>query len=169
MVQDNEIKAQYVELGLYFSQDIVTIRIMEKSVLNIIKNTYDLTKDEDVLALYADLQAGKYQLVTREEMAFDDEIYERAMEIKQRRSQNIKTSSSDSSGKTGKNKKGSKKVVVLTKREWKMKRVVTGCLFFAAAACLCYFGYYCYEAYRTTRENERLASRKENVVEFLIK
>ena len=146
-----------------FKQYIVKIRIMDNSVLNEIKKKYDLTKDEDVLALFAALQAGQYRLVTREEMAFDDEIYERAMAIKEKQKTQKKADAVSVQGKKTK-KRTSKKVVVLTRNELKAKRAVTMFLFLAAAGCLLYFGWYCYEAYRTGQENERLASRKENTM-----
>nr|MBQ8251784.1 class B sortase [Lachnospiraceae bacterium] len=141
---------------------------MENSVLNEIKKKYDLTKDDDVLALFAALQAGQYRLVTREEMAFDDEIYERAMEIKERQKvqqREAEITRIEKSNKKGKlHKSGTKKVVVLTRSEWKAKRAVTMLLYAAAAGCLLYFAVYCYDAYRTGQENERLASRKENTM-----
>ena len=128
-----------------FKQYIVKIRIMDNSVLNEIKKKYDLTKDEDVLALFAALQAGQYRLVTREEMAFDDEIYERAMAIKEKQKKQKKADAVSAQGKKTE-KRTSKKVVVLTRNELKAKRAVTMFLFLAAAGCLLYFGWYCYEA-----------------------
>lgn len=133
---------------------------MDNSVINQIKQKYDLKKDSDILALYAALQSGQYQLVTPEERAFDDEVYELAMEVKRRqREQSVKKP--EMSGAKEK-KKSKHKVVVLTKKEQRIKRTISFVLYLAAAACLVYFGLYCYEAYRTQRENERLASRKEN-------
>ena len=141
---------------------------MGNSVIEEIKRTYDLNKDSDILSLYAALQAGQYRLITPEERAFDDEVYELAMEVKRRQSaqpaQNKKKA--ERSGKTKSEKdtknKTKRKVVVLTKQEMRVKRMVTTRLFMAAACCLLYFGFYCYEAYQTQKENERLASRKEN-------
>lgn len=150
-----------------FGQYIVKIRIMENSVIEEIKRTYDLNKDSDILMLYADLQAGKYRLVTPEERAFDDEVYELAMGVKQRQRAGAKVESSgklssSSKSQRQKSKKKGRKVVVLTRQEMRIKRAITSILFLAAAGCLVYFGLYCYESYQTQQENERLASRKEN-------
>lgn len=144
-----------------FKQYIVKIRIMDNSVIDEIKQKYDLKKDSDILALYAALQAGQYRLVTPEERAFDDEVYELAMAAKQRQKsgsgKNVTTTVSKKAPK-----KKAHKVQVLTRRELKIKRTVSAILFLMATGCLLYFGWYCYESYRTQKENERLASRKEN-------
>ena len=57
---------------------------MDNSVINELKQKYDLTKDSDVLALYAALQTGQYKLITPEERQFDDEVYELAMKVKEK-------------------------------------------------------------------------------------
>ncbi|MBQ8527795.1 MAG: class B sortase [Lachnospiraceae bacterium] len=139
---------------------------MDNFVINELKQKYDLTKDSDILALYAALQAGQYKLVTPEERAFDDEVYELAMAVKEGRRQTTGTAGVQSGnfGKTGAKAKRikSKKVVVLTRQEMRIKRLITTALLLFATGCLIYFGAYCYESYRTQQENERLASRKEN-------
>ena len=148
-----------------FKQYIVKIRIMDNSVIDEIKQKYDLKKDSDILALYAALQAGQYRLVTPEERAFDDEVYELAMEVKQRQKSGGGKADFRKTAAVTQQKKAKKKghkVQVLTRRELKIKRTISAILFFMAAGCLLYFGWYCYEAYKTREENERLASRKEN-------
>ena len=141
---------------------------MGNSVIEEIKQKYDLNKDSDILALYAALQAGRYRLVTPEERAFDDEVYELAMEVKRRQSVQgeRKNAGKKQAANPESNKKSMKKskhkVVILTRQEMRIKKMVTTLLFLAAAGCLIYFGLYCYEAYRTQQENERLASRKDN-------
>jgi len=145
---------------LNFEQYIVKIKIMDNSVINQIKQKYDLNKDSDILALYAALQSGQYQLLTPEERAFDDEVYELAMEVKRRQQGKERMPKATKEKKNTSKRKH--KVVVLTKQEQRIKRTVSAILYLAAAACLLYFGWYCYEAYRTQQENERLASRKEN-------
>lgn len=134
---------------------------MDNSVINEIKKKYDLKKDSDILALYAALQAGQYRLVTPEERAFDDEVYELAMGVKRRQQAQAKEEQGVKKERSGK-KRNKRKVVVMTRQELRIKRWLTAGLFLAAAACLVYFGLYCYDAYRTQQENERLASRKEN-------
>ena len=129
-----------------------------------IKETYDLTKDEDILALYAALQAGKYRLVSPEERRFDDEIYERAMEVKARRAGKDRNDrESMQRRQTGKKQndreKGQsvrrKKIVVLTRKELRMKRFVTMLLLLAAVGCLTYFGMYCYDSSLSRQSSER--------------
>ncbi len=146
-------------------QYIVKIRIMDNSVLNEIKKKYDLSKDDDILALYAALQAGKYQLVSPQERAFDDEVYELAMAVKERQKTTAgskRTAEEKKNARRTAQKKTKQKIVVLTRSELRIKRMFTAFLLLCAAGCLVYFGMYCYEAYRTQQENERLASRKEN-------
>lgn len=150
-----------------FKQYIVKIRIMGKSVIDEIKQKYDLNKESDILALYAALQSGQYRLVTPEERAFDDEVYELAMDVRRRQKEQRNSSESAEAYKHKKrsdslNKKTGRKVIVLTKQELRLKRLFTTVIFMVATGCLIYFGLYCYDAYRTQQENERLASRKEN-------
>ncbi len=150
-----------------FKQYIVKIRSMDNSVIDEIKQKYNLKKDSDILALYAALQTGQYRLVTPEERDFDDEVYELAMAVKQRQKEaggSIAKVTGKPSVKSPKQKakKSGRKVLVLTRRQMRIKRMISTVLFFMAAGCLLYFGWYCYDAYRTRQENERLASRKEN-------
>lgn len=151
-----------------FEQYIVKIRSMDNSVIDEIKRKYDLKKDSDILALYAALQAGQYRLVTPKERAFDDEVYELAMAVKQRQKSGDGNMLRKDSRKAvpGVSKRSTKKkehrVQVLTRRELKIKHTISTVLFLMAAGCLLYFGWYCYESYKTQKENERLASRKEN-------
>ena len=55
---------------------------MDNYVIKELKRKYDLTKDEDVLALYAKLQSGEYDLSGTEGRRFDDEVYELAMQAR---------------------------------------------------------------------------------------
>lgn len=144
---------------------------MDKSVIEKIKETYDLTKDEDILALYAALQAGKYRLVSPEERRFDDEIYERAMEVKARRAGKDRNNRERAQHRQADQKQDArekgqsvrrKKIVVLTRKELRMKRFVTMLLLLAAVGCLTYFGMYCYDSYLSRQTSERLSAKKEN-------
>ncbi len=136
---------------------------MDNSVINEIRQTYDLKKDSDILALYAALQTGKYRLVTPEERAFDDEIYELAMAAKERQQAGKKEGSTKKVAQKKKREKGSRhKIVVLTRQELFARRILTGVLLLFSLVCILYFGLYCYDAYQTEQENERLARRKEN-------
>lgn len=146
-----------------FEQYIVKIGNMDNSVINEIRQTYDLKKDSDILALYAALQTGKYRLVTPEERAFDDEIYELAMAAKERQQAGKKEGSIKKETQKKKREKGSRhKVVVLTRQELFARRILTGVLLLFSLVCILYFALYCYDAYQAEQENERLARRKEN-------
>ena len=94
---------------------------MDNYVIKELKRKYDLTKDEDVLALYAKLQSGEYDLSGTEGRRFDDEVYELAMQARERQRQNrsgSKKKITRSSGKQDK-KKSRRKVVVLTRASGK--------------------------------------------------
>ena len=80
---------------------------MDNYVRKELKRKYDLTKDEDVLALYAKLQSGEYDLSGTEGRRFDDEVYELAMQARERQRQNrsgSKKKITRSSGKQDKKK-----------------------------------------------------------------
>ena len=132
-------------------------RIMQK---------YDLSKDEDVLALFSALQSGEIEFASAAGREFDDRIYEKATAIKAGRKDNRKNHSEKGPVKEArgadKKKKHRRKVVVLTKRELLVRKVMMGVLLLVAVSCLGYFGIYCVEAWKVDRENRRLAQIKEN-------
>lgn len=138
-----------------------------------IKRKYDLSKDEDVLTLFSALQSGEIQFESSVGRQFDDMIYEKASEIKDREKEQRRNapdrSLTESGGTTGKkrdrvpDKKAKvKKVIVLTKKELVLRRISMGVLLLVAISCLGYFSFYCYEAAKVDRENRRLARIKEN-------
>lgn len=136
-----------------------------------IKLNYDLDKDRDVLALFAALQAGQIKFQSKVGMDFDDEIYQRAMQIKQG-SATAKSKASKESKYSRKNdqilqskskkEKSKKKVVVLTKKEWILRRFLMVGLLLIGLTCLGYFAYYCIEAYQVDSEARRLRAIKNN-------
>ena len=128
----------------------------------VIKEKFDLNTDKDVMRLYAALQNGEIQFDSQAGRDFDDMIYERAQGIlhKEKNSKNgEKSSAKDKKSNKGKT---TKKVVVYTKKEMFVRKVVMGILALTAITCLGYFGFYCYEAWMIDKENERLARLKEN-------
>lgn len=138
-----------------------------------IKRKYDLSKDADVLALFSALQSGEIQFESPEGRKFDDMIFEKASEIKEKEKKAEKNASdrsfAKSDGAKGKTKEKplkkktkAKKVIVLTKKELVLRRIAMGVLLLVAVSCLGYFGFYCYEAVKVDRENRRLARIKEN-------
>lgn len=137
-----------------------------------IKRTYDLSKDEEVLKLFTLLQSGEIRFTTPMGRNFDDMIYEKAEAIKAKKREN--TSKQAVSGKNGKKdsqkkesgnkerKKGRRKIVVLTQKEFAVRKIMMGVLLLLAISCLGYFGFYCYEAWLVDKENEHLTNLKEN-------
>lgn len=142
---------------------------MENYAIDEIRKQYDFHNDKDILRLYAMIQSGQIRLEGPAGRALDDEVYELAMEAKRRQmagSSHMEDAhvrkSSRYHVKPAKNKKNSRHIVVLTRKELLFRRVVSFSLLVVAVACLSYFGYYCLEADRVRRENEKMASLKEN-------
>ena len=136
---------------------------MDNYVIKELKRKYDLTKDEDVLALYAKLQSGEYDLSGAEGRKFDDEVYELAMRAKERQRQNRgrnrkRTAGSDKKAK----KKSRRKVVVLTRGELRARRLLTAILVVAAIACLAYFGFYYYDSFKAQQLSMQLTEKKND-------
>lgn len=131
-----------------------------------IRRQYDLTKEEDVLKLFAVLQSGEIQFNSPAGRQFDDAIYEKATAIKEkRRQEREKTLPNQNEKNPKKEKKGrkkKKKIIVITKKELFWRKVMMGVLLLVAISCLGYFGFYCYEAWRVDQKNEKLARVKEN-------
>ncbi len=138
--------------------DIMT----DREKILIIKEKFDLNNDKDVMQLYAALQSGEIQFETQAGRDFDDMIYERAQVIRQKECTSPKEDKSDKKSTKKKAKKTTKKVVVYTKKEMFVRKVIMGVLILTAITCLGYFGFYCYEAWMIDRENERLARLKDN-------
>lgn len=133
-----------------------------------IKKKYDLSKEQDVLNLYSQMQTGDISFETDIGKAFDDSIFQKVEEIKSknRLEANVKNGSSNSKKKNRKEKsvKSSKTVIVLTKKEMMVRKTLLTLLFLIAVLCLGYFSYYCYDAWKVDRESERMARLKENTV-----
>lgn len=138
----------------------------DQEKIRLIRRKYDLSKDEDVLALFSALQSGEIQFESSVGRQFDDMIFEQAEEIKKQQREKVKNNSSAEKGKKEKRKtekkKKSKKVVVLTRKELIVQKILMGVLLLLAVSCLGYFVMYCYDAWKIDRENQRLARIKEN-------
>ena len=135
---------------------------MDNYVIKELKRNYDLTKDEDVLALYAKLQSGEYDLSGAEGRRFDDEVYELAMQARERQRQSgSKKKITRSSGKRDK-KKSRRKVVVLTRGELRARRLRTAILVVAAMSCLADFGIYYYDSYKAQKLSAQLTEKKND-------
>lgn len=171
------------------------IRADQKKIRQL-EQKYDLTKDEDVLALFSALQSGGIQFASSLGREFDDRIYEKATKIKSEKQKAAgavsaeraadegrdakasdgnapgrgrggkpatgESKATDESAKKRKKRRSKKKVIVLTKKELFVRRFLMGVLLLTAAACLGYFGFYCVEAWKVDKENQRLAKLKEN-------
>ena len=141
---------------------------MEEKEIARLRKEYDLTKDSDILNLYVRLQNGEFDLNTPAGRAFDDEIYELAMAVKKKRLQSEIAQASDDKGKSkaGKDAKARKQkkpgVVVLTRKEVKVRRALMGALFVIMLLCLGYFGIYVYEARQASALKDSIARKKDN-------
>lgn len=144
----------------------------EIEIISQLKRKYDLSTDDGVLALFSYLQSGDIQFNTPAGMDFDDEIYEKAMQIKEKqknsqeeanlaKKKGKKDKAAKAASKTPKTKKG-KKVVVYTKAEYRARRMMIFALSIVMCACFGYFGYYCYGAYQKSLETESLNRLKHN-------
>lgn len=126
----------------------------------IIKDKFDLNKDKDVMQLYTALQSGEITFDSKIGRDFDDMIYERAQAI-QKKESSVRPRSVDKKVKHP-SKSKSKRIVVYTKKEMFVRKVIMGVLVLTAITCLGYFSFYCYEAWMIDKESERLARLKEN-------
>ena len=133
-----------------------------------IKKKYDLSKEQDVLNLYSQMQTGDISFETDIGKAFDDSVFQKVEEIKSKKSlETIVKNGSPNTKKENKKKKVSKstkKVIVLTKKEMRIRKTILALLFLTSVLCLGYFSFYCYDAWKVDNESERLARLKENTV-----
>lgn len=132
-----------------------------------IKKQYDFSKDEDILKLYAMIQTGEIVLDGAAGRALDDEVYELAMNIKKRQKmqkteQKQNTATPKKTHRKPKIIKNKRKVIVLTKKELQIRRLLTAFFTLLAIVCFTYFGIYSYDAYLIQKDNEKRASLKEN-------
>lgn len=149
---------------------------MAKNVLEEIYAKYDLNKDEDVLALYRALQSGEYDLNFPHGKELDDEVYDKAMEIKARNAVKAIEGKSEQNSKKKKQKnkqdkqnndrkreqKSNARVVVLTKGQYRFRKMISVFLFLLAIGCLGYFSLYCMDAYQTRMRQKELSHLKSN-------
>lgn len=139
---------------------------MRNCAVDEIRKQFDFHNDKDVLKLYAMIQAGQITLEGEAGRALDDEIYELAMAAKQRQkaadaSKAVKKKQPESRGRRAQKASG-KKVVVLTRKELRIRRIFSFFLVMTAVGCLGYFGMYCYDAHVKRQASEKVAALKEN-------
>lgn len=137
--------------------------------IDAIKKKYDLTNEQDVLNLYSQMQTGDISFETDIGKAFDDSIYQKVEEIKNKKSVDISVKKSVNKNKKeqdrkSKTVKSTKTVIVLTKKEMRIRKTILALLFLTSILCLGYFSFYCYDAWKVDKESERLARLKENTV-----
>lgn len=136
--------------------------------IDLIKKQYDLSKNKDLLDLFSALQTGQIVFETSVGKEFDDEVFQMVEALKSQKfsedKHNIKANKlTDKSEKINVNS-SKKKIVVLTKKELMLRRLILTVLFLIALTCLGYFGVYCYDSWRVDKESRRLAQIKENSV-----
>ena len=89
--------------------------------INSIRKEYDLSKKEDLLAVYAKLQSGEISFQTDVGNRFDDTVYKRIQESQQAEEDKGDHKQAEHS-ETKKHGRRSRKVVVLTKKEMGIRR-----------------------------------------------
>lgn len=134
----------------------------ETQLIEKLKKQYDLTRPEDVLSLYSMLQSGEYEFHTPEGMRFDDEVYELAAEAKRKKEEKAGEKKSGNKKSAKKKQKKAPKVVVYTKGEYLVRKVILFVLALGMVGCFGYFAYYNYEAYQKNRQTESYNRLKEN-------
>lgn len=138
---------------------------MDSMDIKEIKKRYDLNKEDDILALYTAIQSGQIKLNSAAGRQLDDEVYEKAMEIKRLRTQRKleQIMPKEESQPKKKSQKG-KKVIVLTKGQANFRRFASFLLGILAFCCLGYFAWDVYNAVQAENESKKMAALKENTV-----
>lgn len=138
---------------------------MDQKQIEALKKKYDLKNDRDVLRLYERMQTGEFDLSTPEGRAFDDEIYDLAQKAKKRAGavdQGQDKKKADKPGRDAKAAKADKKVLVLTKKELLIRRILTVSLFFVMIVCFAVFAVYLKDASDARKLSEQLSHKKDN-------
>lgn len=131
----------------------------ERIVIQDLKRQYDLRKEEDVLKV-ADLIVQKgYRFETREGMDFDDEIYERAKQIRERR----KSQAGGSKARPVDIRNFDTDMQHAIRKQMKVRdvrrMVVLSLCFIVAFACIGFFVLYYYKADQSSQSNLDLAGK----------
>ena len=131
----------------------------ERIVIQDLKRQYDLRKEEDVLKV-ADLIVQKgYRFETREGMDFDDEIYERAKQIRERR----KSQAGGSKARPVDIRNFDTDMQRAIRKQMKVRdvrrMVVLSLCFIVAFACIGFFVLYYYKADQSSQSNLDLAGK----------
>ena len=124
--------------------------------INSIRKEYDLSNKEDLLKIYARLQSGEISFQTDVGNRFDDTVYRRIEELKQT-GQDKDTGKMPKHPETKKHEAKARRVVVLTRKEMRIRRAVLFVLFATAILCLGYFGLYCYDSWKVDQNSSRMA------------
>lgn len=147
--------------------------LRDESKIEEIKKNVNFDSPQEVLRLYAELQAGGYRFETMVGNDFDDEIFELADRYKR------EGTAADSSGKKGKKKEKKSAVKAPAaleeldedirrevERQLKIKdkrrRMLVVLCSLVAMLCFGYFAAYCFFAERTSADYEQLAKLKDS-------
>ena len=130
-----------------------------------IKNTADLTKIEDVTALYQGLTAGKYQFESVIGRDFDDEIYELLKKLEKSKQTIPKEKKKQKSNSKPKSieefdEDMQREIIKQLKKTELKRRVIIVCFLFVAIVSIGYFGYYNYMMVKTQMQAAQLADLK---------
>lgn len=137
----------------------------EISLIKQLKSEYDLTKPEDILKLYARMQSGEFTFHSKQGIEFDDEIYELAMKAKEAQNNPQKKDTNIKKKKHKKQNKGelsTKDIVVYTKKEYILRRVLITFLTIVMLSCFGYFGVYYFHSYQKQVQTDSLNRLKNN-------
>ena len=135
----------------------------ERVIISDIKAKYDINKDEDVLIIYQLIQSQGYRFETREGIAFDDDIFEKAQRIKR---EGIKNKTSEK--QKIKLDNFDKDLQIEIKKQMRVmdgkhKVLLMMCLSIAVA-CIGYFVFYYYMSGVNNIKSEEIASLVENTI-----
>lgn len=158
--------------------------LRDQKKIELIKAETDLNSPKQVYELFDELQSGSYRFETAVGTDFDDEIYEKIEDLKQRGitrenaeqfgGKGKKKNRKEKASKSGLRKSSAEKRVSLKdydkemqkqilaelKKQEKRRKWIVGLASVVAVACFGYFGVYSYYSARTGAEYEELAALK---------
>lgn len=158
--------------------------LRDQKKIELIKAETDLNSPKQVYELFDELQSGSYRFETAVGTDFDDEIYEKVEDLKQRgitrqnagqfggkgkkKSRKEKASKSELRKSSAEkrvslkdyDKEMQKQILAELKKQEKRRKWIVGLASVVAVACFGYFGVYSYYSARTGAEYEELAALK---------
>ena len=141
--------------------------LRDKEIIDRIRNNVDFNNQDEIMALYSELESGRYRFESLVGNDFDDEIFELVQSIKNGTFIGSVTSSNRASGKA-KNIKledfdvdMQKHILAELRKQEKRRRLMVLLCSLMAVACFAYFGLYHYFIERTDNTYEQWAELRE--------